>query len=93
MNIRLFRTRLTLSRLVTLSEQHLSDGVITLDDKFSITKQQFDDLANDAMMNSKLNEFFAEGIRLMRDRNLEYSDLILVNLFLEKNKIIQVEIV
>ncbi len=84
--------RLTFSRLKTLSAQYVADGLVTLNDRLTITRDQFNQLANDAIMNSQLNEFFAEGIKIMRHNDIAYSDINFINLYLQKNDIHQVEV-
>lgn len=66
--------------------------MMTLDDKICIRRDQFNALANDALMNSELNNFFAEGIRIMLANDLAYSDFNLINLYLKKNSLPQLEI-
>jgi len=93
MPVKITSIALTLSRLKTVSSQYLTDGVIPLDDKLLITRDQFNQLANDALMNWNLNHFFAEGVKIMRHNDIPYNDINLINLFLKKNNIHQVEIV
>lgn len=94
MNIQLSIEVLSFNRLVSFSTTYVKNNLLNLDtDKLLITRQQFNTLANDAMMNSKLNSFFAEGVKIMRENKTAYTDLNLINLYLKQNNIAQVEII
>jgi hypothetical protein len=84
--------RLTLSRLKTLSAQYLADGLVPLNAKLTANRDQFNQLANDGMLNAHLNEFFAEAVKIMVRNNIAYSDINLINLYLQKNNIHQIEV-